>query len=548
VGRGIFSGVIWGTLVAFIALWLLSQMGGIMAALSGPPKNVVVQAPAASQIETTSIETAPEAPAIQTAPATDPSRQNAELQTAPADETPGTDTDIAVAPVTGNVAQAMAEPESGNAPDVIVATAQVPTSLQGTAIPQAPSEDAKPIVNLLAPQPDVSQPEPRLAQAPPAPDSASPERPVSGERAPLVAEPALPAAPHTEATPLVDFSQPQVVVLPEPTDTAEAPEPGPEPAPQPQPTPVVVMAEPEPVPVPDREPTVLAPVAETAPEPVASEIASNETAEVGSIMQPVTGIGDRATNVKINRLPTIGGASDATAPEPDPTVEPAPTGGRAIEQFAVAFENPDNRPLMAILLLVDNEAALTTRIEKLPFQVSYVVDASKPNASLIAQAYRNGGNEVVALAPLPPGAKPKDVEVAFLTYVSAMPEAVAFMDTPIAAFQSGRSVSAQVVEALAASGHGMITYSRGLNSGTQVAESEGVPAALVFREFDKAGEDNATIQRFLDQAAFRAGQQNGVILVGSNRPETVQALLEWSLGNRAETVALAPVSAALQNQ
>ena len=91
----------------------------------------------------------------------------------------------------------------------------------------------------------------------------------------------------------------------------------------------------------------------------------------------------------------------------------------------------------------------------------------------------------------------------------------------------------------------MITYSRGLNSAIQVAEREGVPAALVFREFDSNGQNGAAIKRFLDQAAFRAGQQVGVILVGHNRPETIKALLEWGLGNRANTVALAPVSAVL---
>ena len=54
------------------------------------------------------------------------------------------------------------------------------------------------------------------------------------------------------------------------------------------------------------------------------------------------------------------------------------------------------------------------------------------------------------------------------------------------------------------------------------------------------------MRRFLDQAAFRAGQEEaGVIMMGRVRPDTISALLLWGLQDRASRVALAPVSALL---
>ena len=69
----------------------------------------------------------------------------------------------------------------------------------------------------------------------------------------------------------------------------------------------------------------------------------------------------------------------------------------------------------------------------------------------------------------------------------------------------------------------------------------------VVRDFDGDGQDATVIRRFLDQAAFKAGQgDQGVIMVGRLRAETVSALLLWGLQDRAGSVALAPVSAVLR--
>ena len=70
----------------------------------------------------------------------------------------------------------------------------------------------------------------------------------------------------------------------------------------------------------------------------------------------------------------------------------------------------------------------------------------------------------------------------------------------------------------------------------------------MFRDIDGAGQDRAAIRRFIDQAAFRAGQEGRVILVGHVRAETMAALAEWRLGTRAASVDLAPISAVLKGQ
>ncbi|MFV2001387.1 MAG: divergent polysaccharide deacetylase family protein [Paracoccaceae bacterium] len=596
--RGIFSGVIWGVLFALTGLWLVAQLGGVINLLTTPPANVVDQAPVSNAAETATAEPAPEVPANDANPATDPSRAGTSLQPAQADRVPQADTSSAQVPETGNVAASAPEPKTSPAP-VLQLTPDAPTLPGNIApAPAQPSVDPAPAPAQTAALPDVSAPGDVMGQAPAQP-GVELQGGAVGDASPIIAEnPQQPAPPWPDQTPISDFSQPRVVPSPAPTATppqasvgsqvavveepaplpapeapatsalptqaepadepaatppvvaeqtpgtvaepGESPQPAPTPAPEPTPAP-----SPTPTPTPEPEPTTEpAPAVEPEP-PVAPapepDPQDTETQPAGD--QPSAQITQTVPGVRTNRLPSIG----ASPPQAEPETEVAPDakpGGPAIEQFAAEFDNPDRRPLMAILLLTDR-AALEASGEPLPFPVSYIIDASKPDANQLMRAYRDAGNEVLALAPLPRGVTPADVEVAFQAYFAAVPEAVALMDTPGAAFQSGRFVATQIVEALSAGGQGMVTYSRGLNSATQVAERAGVPAALVFREFDNAGQDAATIKRFLDQAAFRAGQQNGVILVGRNRPETLRALLEWSLGNRAETVALAPVSAAL---
>ena len=80
-----------------------------------------------------------------------------------------------------------------------------------------------------------------------------------------------------------------------------------------------------------------------------------------------------------------------------------------------------------------------------------------------------------------------------------------------------------------------------------VARRSGIPASVAFRDLDGAGEAAPVIRRYLDRAAFKAAQEGQVTVVGRTRPETVAAILEWTVEGRAATVVLAPLTAVLSS-
>ncbi|MEP5154176.1 divergent polysaccharide deacetylase family protein, partial [Planktotalea sp.] len=112
--------------------------------------------------------------------------------------------------------------------------------------------------------------------------------------------------------------------------------------------------------------------------------------------------------------------------------------------------------------------------------------------------------------------------------------------------QGSRELTDQITKIVQESGHGLVLQANGLNTAQKLASREGVPAATIFRDFDGKDQKAGVIRRFLDQAAFKAGQEGGVIMLGRLRAETISALLIWGLADRASRVALVPVSAVLQ--
>lgn len=282
-----------------------------------------------------------------------------------------------------------------------------------------------------------------------------------------------------------------------------------------------------------------------------------------SVLEPVDDLTDQAEGVETNRLPQTGtgslptvrriGADDPVedASEDAAEAEVADTDGTeadgpALQAFSTAFENPEGRPFLSVVLVHDGDSPLSDdMLAGLPEHVGFAIDAGSPSAADLARAYRAKGREVVMIPSLPEGAAPQDVEQALRVNFDTVPEAVAVMDVSGSTFQSDREAVQQVVDVVTATGHGLITFPRGLNTAHQEAQRAGVPTGLIFRDLDGGNKTQEQIRRTMDRAAFRARQNEGVILVGTTGEATLAAIVEWALGNRSDSVTIAPVSAAL---
>ncbi|SPF76709.1 hypothetical protein ALP8811_01723 [Aliiroseovarius pelagivivens] len=289
------------------------------------------------------------------------------------------------------------------------------------------------------------------------------------------------------------------------------------------------------------------------PDTAAPEVTTEQQNGLGTAVAPLE---DQANGVTTNRLPSIG----STAPETENSVSdegvPSPEAGvlrvdlssspLAIERNSVPVPDTKGRPLMAVVLKdMGPERTQLEGIEKLPFPVSIVLDVTAPDLDDAIAFYRGAGAELVMQADLPSAATPTDAEVNLQVQQAKLNMGVAVYMAPDSGFQTNAPLSRQISEILVASGHGLITRPEGLNTGHKNALKTGVPSALVFRDLDGNGQDNKVIRRFLDNAAFKADQEEGVILMGRAVPQTVAALVEWSLGNRVSSVAMVPVSAVL---
>jgi len=251
-------------------------------------------------------------------------------------------------------------------------------------------------------------------------------------------------------------------------------------------------------------------------------------------------LGDRDTGVTIRRL--------GSEPAEEATAETMSTDvpDNALEQFAADFDDPQGKPLMSVVLIDDGSmSAAAAALSGLPFPVTIGIDPEMADAADMMTQYRQDGFEVAVLAKVPEGAVPSDVEIAFASVFQNVPDSIAVLDIGDGGLQADRAVTEQAMEILAAQGRGFVTVSQGLNMAQRAAEQAGVPAASVYRDLDVDGQDARVIRRFIDQAAFRARQNSGVVLVGRVRPDTISAMILWGTANSDEQVAVVPLSAVL---
>lgn len=481
MGRGIFTGLIWGGVVGFGILTVANEIVAPVTLEMTPVASAPVASPPASA-ETQVIPegTTEAAPALTTAP---------EGEDAPE-----------IAPD-----MAAADPNrSGTQPDVRTPEGQETPPEAETAAAAAP--------DITAPTGPQFAPDDTMETAAKAPAIEPVLTPPLGLAPEAEAPDALPTAEESVpgSTPEGSDVAPNMPGLPESSSVDT----------------VLMDTTPETPPVPGD------PVREQTDSLLAPQGETQLGEKVGSFT-------DRDDARKSSRLPSI-----SAQPTPDDAVPMVLADDLpALVAFSADYAGTPTGPMMSIVLVDIAELGPNDPIlSKLPFPVTFAVDAVAARAGDRAKTYRDKGLEVMAMVSLPEGATPQDVSVTLQQAAELVPVSIGFLDVPSGTFQSSRTIAAQVVASAQDSGRGLLTFPRGLNALEQEAQRADAPAALVFRDFDGRGQDIAAIKRFLDQAAFRANIDEKIVLLGRSRPETLQALAEWSLGNRAAAVSIVPLS------
>jgi len=218
----------------------------------------------------------------------------------------------------------------------------------------------------------------------------------------------------------------------------------------------------------------------------------------------------------------------------------------AIEQFAGPFVEAGDKPVLSIVLIDDQNYRLDpTVLEAIPLPVTFAVPSETPADKSLMRYYRNQGFEVVALVDYPVGAKAQEVEVVLSAALGNITDSVAVMEWTSGTVQETREISTHTGDILETTGHGLLLYEKGLNTGLQYALKIGVPAKTIYRALDNDDEDERTLRRFLDGAAFRARQEGHAIVVAHARAITLSALTFWSLQERSNSVVKVPLSQVL---
>jgi polysaccharide deacetylase 2 family uncharacterized protein YibQ len=231
-----------------------------------------------------------------------------------------------------------------------------------------------------------------------------------------------------------------------------------------------------------------------------------------------------------------------------PTISALTAGGSSpLVANAEAFTNPDNRPLLSIVLIDTGEFNINAdALASFPYPITFAIDPLREDALEKVQSYRARGFEVLAVADLPTDGDGSLPSLALMPTLDSVPGLVGVLEGTDSGLQGNMELAEEVLRAVSGSGYGLILRPKGLNAAQQIADGRNLAVETLFRDFDANGQDATVIRRFLDQAAFKARQEGEIVMVGRLRPATISALLLWGLQDRASSVALAPISAVLQ--
>lgn len=538
MARGFLSGVLWGGVVGVT----VSGAASVLAPLP-PSPDVADAAPGAAQAP----ERISDASSGESGSQSD--RTLVTGQVAPQAPPPDPDT---LNTLDAGATETAALPETGQAADL----ADPATVADSSGVDVGAEAPVLPNPQALAPMEPQAEDDLSISTEPAQPPA--PETPEVESAFEAPEQPAAPAVDDTQEAALAPEEQTEEVAEAEPSEEAPAEE-GAETAPAAEPEETeVAAAEPEQDIEPVDPPAVVTEeAAQTEEAPENEEAVAPETQEASDttrpqIGEPVGTLTDRDNGVAIRRpgVASLGQVDDGDAAQTVDDADVADADPRPIARFAQAYDDPEGKPLMSIVLIDNGQspvagAAGIAALQSFPYPLSFAVDTRLPDAADRMSVYRNAGFEVLAMIDLPDGARPTDAETTLGAILPQMSEVVGVLEGTEGGLQPAREVSDQVTSILKETGHGLLTQNRGLNTMPKLARKEGVPAEPVFRDFDSKDQTAQVIRRFLDQAAFKAGQEGAVVMLGRLRPDTISALLLWGLQDRAGSVALTPISAVL---
>lgn len=535
MARGFLSGAIWATVLSVAGLGTVSVMSPKAPRMQPVPSDAALPGTQAPEPEAApeTVAQAEEPAASEAVPEQPTATGVPETEEAPA---PEPETTQGPEPATESVSQPGRRPS-----DVSGVTTE--TTVPGLAVPGS-APDAAPGSTAMAPTPLPQTGEAVAGLTAPEGQGAPAISVQPGSPAPQASAPAPTlSAPQSDIGVSVSTepAQPPVPVVPE-VQTALVPDAAPEAAAPPE----------EPSQSGQTAPEAETPAVDTAPQkppvrrlvpdtPDADRTGTTDTAALSrpAIGTPATSLVD-GSGSNSSRLPSI---SDPSAAAETAETSEADEPQTALKRFAAQVDADPALPRMSIILIDDGTGPLgPDTLDNFPFPVTFALDPAAPGSVERMSAYRAQGFEVAALADLPASATPADVEQLLSGVYAALPETVALIEAPGSELQSNRPNVEQVAAFAADSGHGLVFLPNGLNTAEATARRDNVAAVSVLRDFDGEGQDARTKRRFLDGAAFRARQDGTAVMLGRLTPDTLSALVLWSLQDRASSIAIVPVS------
>ncbi len=265
------------------------------------------------------------------------------------------------------------------------------------------------------------------------------------------------------------------------------------------------------------------------------------SAEVPSVGGPSTETTVPGQSTVVASVPA---SADAAGTQVAPPAELSPSvSGPATEVFAVAFTGDSSKPMLAIILEDTLETDLTDLFATgtpLSFALPADVDSSGS-----ARSIRQSGYEVVAM--LPSGlSRQSGVEDNVRQFMQNVPVAVALLDASSAGLMLNRDSMQKVLDTTRPAGLGVITFG---GIGTNIARDQALRAGAAYGNVTQIIDESQDIElilQALNRAALKAVTNGSAIVFARTRPETIEAVVRWLDGFRAQRVQMVPVSVAIQ--